>query len=129
VPLDRSAREVAGRFILTAVRRRHLAEAWRLVGPDIRQNYTLKQWLTGNIPVVPYNAPIGFAPLHVVYSHPRDALLEVVLFPRRGVRAKPQDFFLGLIKIRRPGSGKGGHWVVNSWVPRAAPAVPLRTGG
>jgi hypothetical protein len=126
VPLDPAVRKIAGRFILTAVRRQHLDEAWKIAGPDIRQGLTYKQWLTGNIAVIPYTAPIGFAPLHVVYSHPREALLEVVLIPKRATSARAQDFFLGLIKIRRNGRDQ---WVVNYWVPRAAPAVPLSPSG
>src|SRR3954462_5957750 len=34
LPLSKEARDVAGRFILTAVRRQHLAEAWKLSGPE-----------------------------------------------------------------------------------------------
>jgi hypothetical protein len=126
VALDPRVRQVAGRFILTAVRRQHLDEAWKITGPAIRQNLTYKQWLTGNIPVIPYTAPIGVAPLHVVSSQPREALLEVVLVPKHGSGARPQDFFIGLIKIKRKGREQ---WVVNYWLPRAAPAVPLRPSG
>src|SRR5258707_13966379 len=37
VKLTNAARDVAGRFILTAVKRRNLAEACKLSGPQIRQ--------------------------------------------------------------------------------------------
>ena len=33
VKLPKAARKVAGRFILTAVRRQHLDEAWKISGP------------------------------------------------------------------------------------------------
>ena len=33
---------VAGRFVLTAVQRKNLSEAWKLIGPGIRQDLTYK---------------------------------------------------------------------------------------
>jgi hypothetical protein len=124
--LDTAGRLVAGRFILTAVRRQNLAEAWNLASPSLRQGITHAAWLKGNIPVVPFHEPIGSAPLHVVYVQQRSALLEVALFPVKGSKTNPQDFFLALVKV---GKGSKAHWAVDSWVPRAAPAVPLRTAG
>src|SRR6266567_4371097 len=47
-PLAREARLVAGRFILTAVARANLAEAWEISGPPIRQGMTKRQFLTGS---------------------------------------------------------------------------------
>ena len=58
VPLERAQRDLAGKFILTAVQRKRLAEAWNLAGPGIRQGMTYKEWLTGTIPVVPFLDPI-----------------------------------------------------------------------
>ena len=124
--LDVAGREVAGRFILTAVRRQNLAEAWTLASPTMRLGITHAEWLKGNIPVVPYPAAIGTAPLHIVSVDARSALLEVALFPVKGSKVKPLDFFLALFKV---GRGNKAHWAVDSWVPRAAPAVPLRAGG
>jgi hypothetical protein len=124
--LDVAGRRVAGRFILTAVRRENLAEAWTLASPTLRAGITHAAWLKGNIPVVPYPAQIASAPLHIVSVEPRSALLEVALFPVAGSKARPLDFFLALVKV---GHGAKAHWAVDSWVPRAAPAVPLRSGG
>jgi hypothetical protein len=124
--LDTAGRLVAGRFILTAVRRQNLAEAWSLASPNLRQGISRASWLKGNLPVVPFPAPIGTAPLHVVSVQARSALLEVALFPPKGSKVDPQDFFLALVKL---GRGSKAHWAVDSWVPRAAPAVPLRTAG
>ncbi|HEY6076226.1 MAG TPA: hypothetical protein VIV36_05265, partial [Gaiella sp.] len=53
-PLPKEARQVAVRFIQTAVARENLEEAWTLVGPNLRGGLTKKEWLTGNNPVVPY---------------------------------------------------------------------------
>src|SRR5438477_11503645 len=102
--LDTAGRLVAGRFILTAVRRTNLAEAWNLASPGLRQGITHAAWLEGNLPVVPFQAPIGSAPLHIVYVHADRALLEVALFPAKGSKVKPLDFFLALVRVGRGSS-------------------------
>ena len=124
VPLSREARRVAGRFILTAVLRHNLAEAWALSGPLIRQDLTRKQWLTGAIPVVPFTAPLGVTPMKIDYSFRNHALIEVVLIAKKGYHVKPQNFWLELKRV----GGANKHWLVWSWVPRSAPAIPVLTG-
>ena len=118
VPLDKEARRVAGRFILTAVARENLGESYDLVHPELRQGMTKREWLTGNIPVVYYPAKaIEAATFKVDESYPDEAILEVALLPKDSTKVKPQIFFIGLKKT-------GSRWRVNYWVPRAAPAVP-----
>lgn len=126
VPLAKEARIVAGRFILTAVRREKLAEAWKLSGPLIRQDLTLKEWLTGNIPVVPFTAPISITPMKIDFSFKNHALVEVALIPVKGSKVKPETFWLELKKI---GKGANAHWVVWTYVPRAAPPIPANPVG
>src|SRR5512143_3141110 len=50
VKLSAEQRQVAGRFILTAVARKNLAEAWSLASPELKAGISRKQWLTGAIP-------------------------------------------------------------------------------
>ena len=120
VPLDKEARRVAGRFILTAVARENLGESYDLVHPELRQGMTKREWLTGNIPVVYYPAKaIEAATFKVDESYPDEAILEVALLPKDSTKVKPQIFFIGLKKT-------GSRWRVNYWVPRAAPADPER---
>ena len=118
IPLDKEARRVAGRFILTAVARENLAESYELAHPELRQGLTRREWLTGNIPVVYYPAKaIETATFKVDESYADEAILEVALLPKESAKVKPQIFFIGLKKA-------GNRWRVNYWVPRAAPAVP-----
>ncbi len=86
MPLSKDARVVAGRFVITAVQRKNLAEAWTLVGPAIRQDLTYKEWLSGNIPVVPFTAEISVAPIKVDFSSKDYALLEIILLPKSAQR-------------------------------------------
>jgi hypothetical protein len=126
VPLEKEARIVAGRFILTAVRRQKLDEAWKLSGPQIRQDLTYKEWLTGSIPVVPFTAPISVTPMKVDFSYPKHALVEVALIPVEGSKTKPETFWL---ELRKVGSGKNAHWLVWTWVPRVGPSIPANPVG
>ena len=126
VPLDVEARKVAGRFILTAVARQNLGESYALVHPELRQGLTRKEWLTGNIPVVYYPAKeIETATFKVDESYPDEAILEVALLPKDTAKVKPQVFFIGL---KKAGKGKAARWMVNYWVPRAAPQIPTDRG-
>jgi hypothetical protein len=127
VKLSNAARGVAGRFILTAVRRQHLDEAWKISGPEIRQDLTYKEWLTGNIPVIPYNAPISITPMKIDYSFKNQALVEVALVPvKTAKKAKTELYFL---ELRRIGKGTHAHWVVWSWVPRLAAPIRANPAG
>jgi len=118
--LDPQAKVVAREFVKTAVARKNLREAYRLAGPMIRQGQTLKEWMSGNIAVVPYPVNVvEFAPMKVEYSYPREALIQVALLPRDDVtNVKPQLFMATLVK------NKQGKWQVDAWVPRSSPMVP-----
>jgi hypothetical protein len=125
VPLTREQRDIAGRFILTAVLRRNLDEAWRITGPGIKSGISYKQWLTGNIPVVPFTYELQAAPIKVDISTKTHAMLEIALLAK-SKKIKPAYFFLDLIKV---GKGKNAHWVVNGWVPAyGRPAIPVLPG-
>ena len=119
--LDPAAEKVARRFILTAVARRNLREAYGLVGPGIKQGDSLKTWMTGNIAVVPYPVDkLDFAPMKVDFSYADEAQIEVALLPTQKAMkhgTKSQLFILDLKKIK-------GKWVVDAWIPRSSPPVP-----
>jgi hypothetical protein len=121
VALPPEARQVAGTFILTAVQRKDLDVAWKLVGPGIRQGMTYEEWLTGNIPVIPYLGGIQLAPMKVDLATKDHALLEVVLVPKKGSKSKSEIFTL---EMRLIGSGENRRWVVEGWTPRARPTIP-----
>ncbi|HUQ23768.1 MAG TPA: hypothetical protein VM049_12230 [Gaiellaceae bacterium] len=126
VPLDVEARKVAGRFILTAVARQNLGESYALAHPELRQGMTRREWLQGDIPVVYYPAKeIDKATFKVDESYPDEAILEVALLPKDAKKTKPQVFYIGL---KKSGKGSGSRWLVNYWVPRAAPQIPTDRG-
>jgi len=122
VPVDPAAKRVGEQFIRTAVVRKNLPESWRLTAPDLRQDFTLKRWETGEIPVVPYPADLSHpAPVKIEYSYKDKVLLLILLEPKAGEPTKPQLFHLGLHAV---GTGKARHWLVDYWAPFGAPKIP-----
>jgi hypothetical protein len=115
VKLDPAARSTATKFLQTAVARKHLAAGYAIAGPGIREGMTMKQWLTGTIPVVPYLVNSGTsARMAVDQSYKTSALLEIaVSTPHQHSRI----FFASLIK-------RDGKWLVNSWTPRGSVSIP-----
>jgi hypothetical protein len=74
VPLEHAARETAGTFILTAVARKNLDQAWKLATPNIKGGLSFKEWMAGNIPVPTLGVPIDKAAItKIIYSHNRRA--------------------------------------------------------
>ena len=56
VPVTKQQIDLMRTFIKTAVARKRLAYAYSLVDADLKGTMTLKQWETGNIPVIQYEA-------------------------------------------------------------------------
>ena len=126
VPLLKETTSVAREFLKTAVARNDLDAAWKISGPDIRGGLTHREWMTGNIPVVPYPLKsLAVAKFKVDWSHANEAALEVALVPKDNANIKAQVFF---IRLDRVGPAGKKHWVVESWVPRSAPLVPAAPG-
>ncbi len=122
VKLDQQAARVIQKFLATNVVRENLADGYDLVGPELKEGLSLKEWLTGNIPVVPYDGDvIDKVPIQVIYSHPREALLRVFMLPKKGTKISGGAFYL---TVKLYGSGAKAHWLVDGWVPYGTTKVP-----
>ena len=119
VPLQKSQRLVAGRFILTAVKRQHMVEAYKLSGPDVIQGMSLKEWMKGDIAVTPYLPKIDVVTVHPEYSYKNEAVLKIIIVPKGN--GKASTFLLTLKRF-------GKRWLVNDWQPTGRMDLPL-TGG
>jgi hypothetical protein len=118
VKLPPKATQVARKFIETAVARKNLGQAYNLVTNEILQGQSKKDWMKGNIAVVPYPVDaIQYAPMKIDFSYPKEAQIEVALLPKKGAKIQGQLFVMDLVK-------RGGNWLVNGWVPRSSPPVP-----
>lgn len=129
VPPSPEARRLVSQFLNTAVdrdgsetvARRKLDAAWKISGPNIRGGLTKREWLTGNIPVVPYDvSDVERAPVRLDWSYPSEASFAVMLLPRDGSPEKPQTFF---ITVKKFGKGAKARWMVDYFAPYAPPVV------
>jgi hypothetical protein len=129
VPPTPEARRMVSQFLNTAVdrdgseavARKKLDAAWKISGPNIRGGLTKREWLTGNIPVVPYDVSnVDRAPVRLDWSYPNEASFAVMLLPKDGSPEKPQTFF---ITVKKFGKGANARWMVDYFAPYAPPVV------
>ena len=87
-----------------------------------------KQWVTGNIPVVQYEAEnADTAEFIPVYHYATQALFNVDLIPKPATtQARPELLFF--IGMKRAGGSKTGKWLIDYWQPRWRPPVPASPG-
>jgi hypothetical protein len=107
----RAVSAVLGKFISGAVSKHDLPGTWDLAGPDLRQGITRKDWVTGQIPIVPFAASKrGQGKWSLVnYSYPNKVGLELLMFPehRNGELATVETDVV---------RGRDGRWRVNYWM-------------
>lgn len=124
VKLPASVHSLILRFVKTAVARKDLGEAYRLIGPGLREGISLKQWEAGNTTVVPFpvDSKTTLAYEKPDYSYSNRARVQVhVVTPDKQKQIRQQEtntFFVYLIK-------QNGHWLVNNWIPRWTPPIPV----
>ena len=102
-------------FVRTAVARKHLDEAWDMLGPEMRAGQTRKSWDTGFNNVVPFKAD-GIQEWDVLYAYNNDVALDLSLF----ARGKGKDGWSGktfTVELKRY-AGHPHQWLVASWVPK-----------
>jgi hypothetical protein len=124
VPLDPKARRVAGEFVVAAVTRQNVKKARELAHPDLRSAVSRQQWLNGELPVPVYPASaIDAASFKTEVSQPRQAVLDLLILPKKGSGYRPQAFF---VTLKAVGNGKAKRWLVVSFVPHGGveTAVP-----
>jgi phage tail tape-measure protein len=115
VKLEHQAQVIATKFVRTAVARKNLDVAYQISGPHVREGMTLKQFMTGAIPVVPYKVTSKTtASMKIDKSYATTAQVELYL-ATPGHRGR--DFYVDLVK-------KNGKWFVDGWVPRGTPPIP-----
>jgi hypothetical protein len=106
---------VAGRFIATAVYRRHVGDSYDLVVPSFHQGLSRKQWQTGNVPVPPYpgNA-VALLRWKLDYSYRNRVGMRVAFMPKPTAKV---GGIVYAIELRNVGSSAHHHWLVSYWTP------------
>jgi len=121
--LDPSAKLAVRKFVTTAVTRTHLAESWSYLAPSMKKGYTLKTWVKGDIPVVPY--PVWkydeLTQYQLIQANKKEITVDMSVSAAPKDKQRPLVFRIGLEKV---GTGNHGRWLVNYWMPRYTPIVP-----
>lgn len=126
--LDKQTRATIRTFLATAVAREHLDRSWAVIAPSMKKGYTFKQWANASaLPVVPYpHADVNTAQYSLDYASTKEILIEVGLSQKPeitgGARTRPVAFQLGL---RPVGKGANMRWLVDYWMPRWTPPIPI----
>jgi len=127
VPVPKGAKITAGQFILTTMTRANLAKSWTLVHPEMKKDFTRKEWLSGNIPVdfFPKSALAGVT-YNVQWSHPNDVLLNVYVFGKGKNASLSQSFF---VELKPVGQGAKKRWLVAYEAPSSGARNVPALGG
>lgn len=105
---SKDAYAVAREFLQTAVRRKHLHEAYTLVAAPLKAGMSRKQWESGNNPVIPYPVNNAMtAEFHPITSTKNELYMamELSATPKSGQNA--YTFYMGLQRQ------KDGTWLVD----------------
>ena len=117
--LDPAVKQVAVEFVRLGLGRSHLARAWHLATPDLRNSVTKKQWLRGELPFPPFPVrDLESARFHVVGTAADKVLLELFLVPVLKSGYVPTRFEMTLVR-----DGAGEPWRVSYFLPYSPPGI------
>jgi hypothetical protein len=103
----------AGRFIATAVFRRHLDDSYDLVVPEFHQGLTRAQWHTGSIPVMPFPAnDVALMRWSLDYSYRNRVGMRVAFLPKQTAKV---GGIVYAIELKKVGSQQHHRWLVSYW--------------
>jgi hypothetical protein len=109
----RQVRHSLKEFISGGVAGENPAQAWNVSAPSLKQGTTRKEWIQGEMPVVPYPAADrGLGTWSFVqYSYTDSVGLEVFVFPKPGSGYSAMTADVELVK-------RDGRWLVDYWMPK-----------
>lgn len=110
----RQVRRSLKEFISGGVAGENPSQAWNVSAPSLKQGTTRKEWVRGEMPVVPYPAADrGLGTWSFVqYSYTDSVGLEVFVFPKQGSGYSAMTADVELVKQR------DGRWLVDYWMPK-----------
>ena len=122
--LDPEIRSTIRTFISSAVARKHLGDSWAVVAPSLKAGYTFAQWKNAKaLPVIPYPLDdINKVQYSLELATTDEILIEVGVGARPELKLRPGVFQIGLIPV---GTGASAQWLVDYWMPRWTPILPL----
>jgi hypothetical protein len=120
--LNPAMRSTIRKFIGTAVARKNLEEGWNVTAPSLRSQVSHKQWMTGNLPVIPYPVDnLDKVQYYLDYASTTAVLIEVGVAPKASAHMRPATFQLEIVPVK---NGTTTHWLVDYWMSRWTPPLP-----
>lgn len=122
--LDPEIRSTIRTFIASAVARKHLGDSWAVIAPSLKAGYTFAQWKSAKaLPVIPYPLDdINKVQYALELATTEEILIEVGVGAPAETKVRPATFQIGLIPV---GIGANPHWLVDYWMPRWTPILPI----
>ncbi len=113
-PLERQRiNTVVDRFVIAALERGDLGNAWDLAGPDLRGTSTRADWVAGRTPVSAFPAAgehfHGWT--HIV-ARPGSVTFDLLIQPRKGAKVGATAYSVQVVR-------RHGGWIVNRWYTQA----------
>ncbi len=124
IPFPEDAWRVARDFLFTALPRKNLAHSYEISDSTLRSGFTLKQWMTGTLPNLPYFPTaqiVKYNWKNTNFVHAREAQINIVIIPTKASKQKPLPAQIALKKF---GTGSDAHWLVDCFSPVSGPRVP-----
>lgn len=105
--------DIAVAFVQTAVNRKHLDRAWKMLGPEMRVGETRKSFDTGFNDVVPFPAT-RIQAWSILFAFKRDVAIDMSLVAIKGKTWAGKTF---TIELKQYPSAPH-RWLVASWIPK-----------
>ncbi len=123
IPVPKAAVARMTSFIRDAVLRQDLNAAWRETTAHLRGGLTHAQWMTGTIPVAPFDKGSRFDPVKTVESREKRVWIELLVTPKHFTPgAEGGEYFIQMVP-------RHGGWLVDYWGPKLwNPPVPAAGG-
>jgi hypothetical protein len=122
--LDPDIRGRIRTFLATVVPRRNIGRSWDVVAPSVKAGYTYKKWTHADaLPVNFYPVDdVKTAKYYLDEANTQDILIDVGLSAPAKFGMRPTTFQLGLVPV---GKGAKAKWLVNYFMPRWTPPIPV----
>jgi hypothetical protein len=122
--LDPDVRARIRTFLDTVVPRRNIGRSWSVIAPSVKVGYTYKKWTHADaLPVNYYPVDnVDTAKYYLDEANTGDILIDVGLSAPAKYGMRPTTFQLGLVPV---GKGAKAKWLVNYFMPRWTPPIPV----
>jgi hypothetical protein len=112
---QKQVRQVAIRFIESAVFRKNVGDSFAITTNGLRQGLSRSAWASGSIPIVPFPArAVDTVRWRLTYSYADEVGFKVAVYPKSASGMERQAFDIALENHGNPAEPR---WLVSYWAP------------